>query len=141
MFFAAKQPDAVADTENRLNRSNQNLTTWRRFYGKCAGRIDKCVGDDTGQNAAADMEQGGVAEADRGSINKLQQGVQNRLAQQQIDDVSHAEGQGRHDDGGGHIGFAHAFEKESTENHFFQKTHTAHAENKQDGFTCGHVDS
>ena len=81
-----------------------------RGRGEDAGGIYESMGKNTGEDTAADMENNSVAETDGGCVYKLQQGIKRRFSQQQVDEMPHAEGQGRHDNGDGHIGFAHCFE-------------------------------
>ena len=52
------------------------------FNCKNTGGVYECMGEDTGEDTAADVEKGGVAESDGGGIYKLQQSVKNWFSQE-----------------------------------------------------------
>ena len=105
-----QQPHTIADTENGLNRGNKQLLPGIGLDSEDAGGIDKSVGENAGKNAGGGIENDRIAKADGRGINKLEEGIPKGRAQQEIHDMTHAEGQRRDDNGGSHIGFAHTFE-------------------------------
>ena len=138
--FAAQQPDAVGGADKGLDEGNQELLRACGFRGKNAGGVDHGMGENTGQNAAADMEHSGITEADGRCVDQLQQGVNQGFAQEKVYDVSRSKGQRGNDDGGFDTRFAHTLEQQSPEDDLLQKCHEAHADDVEDRFQSSCVD-
>ena len=123
-----QEPHAVNHCCHRDDHAGQHATHGGRVSGKDGGTVDEGVGEDAGQEAARHHEQGREAKAQGRGLHQLQHGGEDLRAEEEIDNMAHAEGDGGDDDGGGTPLFFHGAEQQAAENYLLQNRHPHHAD-------------